>query len=318
MLVLFSLLALLLAARLLTDWLVPRPEVDFSAFQRQVALLQVPDSLSDRISGPERSFDRSEKAAARLPEESRARNETAFPGAGLTAKNSVSLPNQVSPDKARLFPFDPNTAKRADLLQLGLRPRIADILLKYREAGGEFRAREDLKKIYGLKQAVYLKLLPYIRIREGRFSGGVPPDKTARAGRPRCTELEINSADSTALLPLPGIGPVLSARIVRYRERLGGFHSPEQLLEVYGMDTASFHSFKNCLRADSSGLRKINLNEAGYQELRRLPYWSAAEINVVLNYREQHGPFAEITALYNIRALEEQTIQKVMPYLSLE
>lgn len=315
MLVLFSLLALLLTARLLTDWLVPRPEVDFSAFQRQVSLLQVPDSLPDPASGREQSVGFLQNAA-QLPEGTRA--QAGFREAGFAAKNSAPLPNQVPRDKIRLFPFDPNTATRSELLQLGLRPRIADILLKYRAAGGEFRDKEDLKKIYGLKQPVYLKLLPYIRIKEGGSSENAPMNKERRAGGPGCTELEINSADSAALLPLPGIGPVLSARIVRYRERLGGFHSPEQLLEVYGMDTASFRRFRNCLRADSSSLKKIKLNEAGYQELRRLPYWSAAEISVLLNYREQHGPFAEISALYNIRALEEQTIQKVIPYLSLE
>lgn len=133
-----------------------------------------------------------------------------------------------------------------------------------------------------------------------------------------CREIELNTADSAALLPLRGIGPVLSSRIVRYRERLGGFHAVEQLLEVYGLDTQSFYGFRDCLRVDTTLVQKINLNTAGFGELRRLPYWSFAQIKVILNYREQHGLFSSTHALYNIHALNRGTIQKVMPYLRIE
>src|SRR3546814_9100021 len=96
-----------------------------------------------------------------------------------------------------------------------------------------------------------------------------------------CSTVEFNTADSAAFIPLRGIGPVLSARIVKYRERLGGFHVVEQLLEVYGMDTIAFRNFRSCLRVDRSLVEMIDLNRAGYRELRRLPYWSSSQINVV-------------------------------------
>src|SRR3546814_5149181 len=98
-----------------------------------------------------------------------------------------------------------------------------------------------------------------------------------------CSTVEINTADSAAFIPLRGIGPVLSARIVKYRERLGGFHVVEQLLEVYGMDTNAFRNFRSCLRVDRSLVEMIDLNRAGYRELSRLPYWSSSQINVVLD-----------------------------------
>ena len=41
--------------------------------------------------------------------------------------------------------------------------------------------------------------------------------------------LELNMADAQDLEVLPGLGPVLSQRIVRFREMLGGFHDIDNL-----------------------------------------------------------------------------------------
>src|SRR3546814_11844184 len=78
------------------------------------------------------------------------------------------------------------------------------------------------------------------------------------------------------------------------------------------MDTIAFRNFRSCLRVDRSLVEMIDLNRAGYRELRRLPYWSSSQINVVLNYREQHGPYPDSEALYDIQVLDKSIIQKVI------
>lgn len=284
---LFILLCLLLAVGLLADFIVPQEPVDFTSFRRDALILE-------RASSPASDTAR--------------RVETPV---------SVS-PGRESHDGSFLFYFDPNTASRADLLRLGIPSQVAARLINYRKAGGRFRRKEDLGKIYGFPKALLATIQPYVQIPDPVVrKNDNPAPGPAQRGAP-CPVVELNTADSGALLPLDGIGPVLSSRIIRYRERLGGFHAVEQLLEVYGLDTAHYEAFRDCLRVDSSQVRKINLNEAGFNELRRLPYWSASQVRVVLNYREQHGRFADVRALFNIHALNAGTIQKVMPYLIVE
>lgn len=334
MLVLFGLLLLLVLSQPLADWLIRKPAADFSGFEREMEVLQrsgLPGEANQPGSG-----------------------NTANPGTAMTA-GTGSAAGMPAPEKP-LFPFDPNTVTMEDLLKLGLEKRVANTLLNYREAGGVFDKTEDLKKIYGLREALYERLRPFIRIQQpegsqanpfhstgitrpktpskrgrttpsaGKRAGVIPSPGKRRRGSPSTGNrprepafiVEINTADSASLLPLPGVGPVLSARIVKYRERLGGFHSADQLLEVYGLDTADFKRFRSRLQVNTALVKKIDLNAAGYEELRRLPYWSPSQINTLLNYRGQHGDFSELGELANIRVLEDHIIQKVMPYLSLE
>ena len=50
--------------------------------------------------------------------------------------------------------------------------------------------------------------------------------------------VNINTASAADLETLPGIGPVLAARIVAYREENGPFRAPEELSRVKGIGDA--------------------------------------------------------------------------------
>jgi len=52
--------------------------------------------------------------------------------------------------------------------------------------------------------------------------------------------LELNSATREELMLIPGIGEVLSRRIIDYREEIGGFESLSQLMEVKGIGEATY------------------------------------------------------------------------------
>lgn len=309
-LVLLGLLLLVLLANLAVSYWVPEPREDFSAFEEELAMIR-----ANRQTLPD--------TAAEVRE---GRHEEAT---------------------GELFYFDPNTAGREDLLRLGMSERVALNLVKYREKGGKIRRKKDLLKIYGLAHADYQRLEPFIRLpddmddpvggkaektRQSPAGEYRDTDETVRPPRPETGQgpvpagadpakipvMELNTADSAMLIRLPGIGEVLSARIVRYRKRLGGFYDRRQLLEVYGLDTSWFHRFEKYLTIDTLVIRKIPVNRAGAWELLRLPYWSRKQVNVLLNYRELHGPFASAAALKDIRVLETKVIRQVAPYLSFE
>ena len=127
--------------------------------------------------------------------------------------------------------------------------------------------------------------------------------------------LDINSCDSASLEALPGLGPVLSARIIKYRGLLGGFASVEQLREVYGLPEETFNLVSGMLVADSADVIKININDADYKKLIRLPYFERYDVAAILKYRELNGRVEGIGELVENKIISGETASRVRPYL---
>ena len=129
----------------------------------------------------------------------------------------------------------PIQLREDELIRLGFTPRQAAGILHYREAGAVFRRAEDFSRCHTVSDEMYRRLESYIRIgadvrsRNAGVAGSSLRPETA-------APLELNSADSAALVALRGIGPLTAGRIVRYRERLGGYACVEQLQEIEGYD----------------------------------------------------------------------------------
>ena len=143
--------------------------------------------------------------------------------------------------------------------------------------------------------------------------------ETAAASRAQNRELimiEINSCDSTELLRLPGIGQVLSVRIIRFRNLLGGYASKEQLQEVYGLRPETFNVIKEMITVDTTLIDKINVNTADFRRFSRLPYFERQEINDLLRYRNMNGQIDNIDELIENSILSEDKAAKVKPYLN--
>jgi DNA uptake protein ComE-like DNA-binding protein len=130
--------------------------------------------------------------------------------------------------------------------------------------------------------------------------------------------IEINSSDSASLVRLPGIGPVLSSRIIKYRNLIGGFVSVDQLKEVYGLKEETFNMISARLCADSLLIRKIKINKADYRELIRHPYFQRNEVPGILKYKELQGKITRIEDLIDNNLISPETGKKIRAYLDFE
>jgi len=130
--------------------------------------------------------------------------------------------------------------------------------------------------------------------------------------------IDINTSDSATLVNLPGIGPVLSARIIKYRRLLGGFASVEQLKEVYGLAPETFEIIKRRVFADSTKVIRININSATFKEIIRFPYFEKYEVTAILKYRELKGRITGINDLTDNKLITMEKAIKVRPYLKFE
>jgi competence ComEA-like helix-hairpin-helix protein len=128
--------------------------------------------------------------------------------------------------------------------------------------------------------------------------------------------VDINAADTTAFIALPGIGSKLANRIVGFREKLGGFYSVNQIAEVYGLSDSVFQQIKPLLQCDAGIIQKININTAGINELKAHPYIKYQVGNAVIQYRLQHGNFVDMDDLKQVHLVTDDLLQKLSPYIS--
>lgn len=215
-----------------------------------------------------------------------------------------------------LYSFNPNTVSKENLIELGIKEKTAETFIKFRNSGAKFYKKEDFKNVYGISDEDYKRLENYIVIpKDTAYQIDKKPkkdyeDKVA-------LKLELNFADSADFIKLSGIGPVFASRIVKYREKLGGYLNKSQLMEVYGITDTLYQKIDSFLLLDTKNIQKINLNTADFKTFINHPYIDYNVTNSILKYRDQNGNFERIEDLKLLYSLEEKTIEKIKPYLTI-
>jgi len=177
-----------------------------------------------------------------------------------------AVKEKVSPRKVESFKFNPNTVSLEELQRLGFSEKQAQAIDNYRQKGGRFRRPSDFAKSYVVADSVYERLRPYIDI----------------------PKLDINKADSVALLELPGIGPYFAGKVVQYRSMLGGYSCKEQLMEIYHFDKEKFDGLQDLITCSNpQPLALWTLPEA---DLVRHPHINKAEAHGIVIYRNHNKP----------------------------
>ena len=234
-----------------------------------------------------------------------------------------SRPGPTRRSKGELFYFDPNTLPEQEWIRLGLRPKTISTIRNFLVKGGRFRQPEDLRRIYGLYPDEYERIAPFVRIVSN--SKEPPPESTHGTGNvvtpknypARYSVVDINTADTGALIALPGIGSKLANRIITFRDKLGGFYSIDQVGETFGLADSTFQKIKQYLKLENPSIRKININTATVEELKAHPYIRYSLANPIIAYRKEHGLFEKIEDLRKVMAVTAEIFRKIEPYLSI-
>jgi competence protein ComEA len=263
------------------------------------------------------------------------KNETKNVASKFVGGSYERKPTHIARKKTTLFYFDPNLIGKEEWMRLGLSEKQAGAILKYVEKGGQFRKVEDLKRMYTISPEKYLELSPYVKIpqaasstltnaKESGSSVSATPNRTpvaiatgnfTKTPKKPAVMVELNAADSAALDDIRGVGPAFALRILNYRERVGGYASKEQLLEVFGLDSSKYSEIKEQVRVDASLIRKININTATADNFKNHPYLRFKQINAIIQYRKQHGNYSNIADLSKVVVIPAETIARLAPYL---
>nr|WP_262908753.1 helix-hairpin-helix domain-containing protein [Hymenobacter translucens] len=251
------------------------------------------------------------------------------------ARYPSRYPRRTPVPQVVLAPFNPNTLTPTDWEARGLPAYLAKRLVRFRDVIGGFKAKEQIKRTYGLADSTYARLAPYMQLPDqlppretltrryptnGPRPGGQPfasrfPDRFPRKPT-HLTAFDLNTADTTQLMQIRGIGRGLSKRVVQYRTRLGGFVSEEQVGEIYGLAPDLIDSLrKYTFVAPSFSAAPLDVNNASFEELRVHPYVGPRLARVLVAFRQQHGPFRSPDDLRQIRILDPANLEKLRPYL---
>jgi DNA uptake protein ComE-like DNA-binding protein len=227
------------------------------------------------------------------------------------------------------FPFDPNTADSTQLLRLGLQPWQVRNIYKYRAKGGIYRQKEDFAKLYGLTVKQYRELEPYIRIssdyqpaamlvggaRESRDSRDTRESRDSSLRYPvKIKENEhvvLNTADTTQLRTVPGIGTYYAKEIVRHGQWLGGYVSVDQLDEIEGFPQES----KKYFVIQGASPKKLNVNKLSLQQLRKHPYINYYQAKTIMDYRRLRGKITSLDDLCLSDDFPPEAIRRLEPYV---
>jgi len=244
-----------------------------------------------------------------------ARNiEIEYLSAGSPGPENKSINAQdTEPAAKELFNFDPNKASFDTIVKLGFTSRQANTLIRYRASGGRFKKPSDIRKVYGIDEKQAESIVPFIVI---------SPDSSVKiksgSYQKKLQLLDLNSCDSSSLVKLPGIGPVLSKRIIKYRQLIGGFAGVDQLKDVYGLPPETYDLIKARVFADTSVLTKTKINNADFKALMHLPYIEKFEATAILKYRELKGRIEGLGDLIENKLIPPEKAKKMRPYLNFE
>ncbi len=225
--------------------------------------------------------------------------------------------------KGELFYFDPNTASATDWKRLGLRDKTIHSIQNYLSKGGKFYKPEDISKIWGLSPSDAQHLIPYVSIKnevkenisfEKKEYPKISPPYVAKTIQP----IDVNLADTTAFISLPGIGSKLAQRIIAFRNKLGGFYSIEQVGETYLLPDSTFRKIIPKLTIVNGNVKQININIASIDEMKAHPYLRYNLANAIFQYRQQHGNFNSVEEIKKIMLVTETAYNKISPYLAVK
>lgn len=239
----------------------------------------------------------------------------------LVSSSSAATEGGGAGSQPTYFAFNPNELDSVGWLRLGFTPLQVSSVMKYRRHGGYFRQRDDLLKLYFLEKETYMALRYFVRI----DADNVPRSPSSTTRFP--SEVDINQADAEEWAALPGIGPVLSNRIVAYRNSLGGFDSIPQLLQVYGIEESWLQKNKSRLVVGTPPVRssipaapaivQIDINRADSAQLDALPGVGPYLSKQIVQYRNRLGGFVDTAQLREVSGIREEHIGKVSPYVTI-
>ena len=209
--------------------------------------------------------------------------------------------------------FNPNTYTLSDWINLGLSAKQSVVVLKFTSRG--IYTEEDLKRIFVIPDVLF-ELIRDSVIYPERIQN-TPNQESFKKQAKQITLINLNTADTTEFMKIYGIGAFYAKQIIRYREKLGGYITKEQLFEVWKMTPEAYDKIKDHVFISEKDVKRININSVTIEVLNAHPYLKWNQANSIVKMRIQRNGFKNIEEIKESVLIDSETYEKLFPYLSL-
>lgn len=209
--------------------------------------------------------------------------------------------------------FDPNCYTKSEWIRLGLSEKQADVVLRFTEHGVD--SNDDLQKIFVISDELFELIKDSTHY----------PSEIDRQGELNSKEqlvtidkfiVDLNTATNEELIKLVGIGDYYAEKIIEYRNRLGGYNRPEQLLDLWKFTPEKLEKIREQI-VISGNVRKLNINLINYDDLVKHPYITGKIANSIVKMREQRKVYKKMEELLDSKLIDRELFDKLKPYLKI-
>lgn len=229
-------------------------------------------------------------------------------------------------DSVALFDFDPNTVRFHDLCRLGFSRSQAASIIRYRTSGKVFAIPEDFAACYAVDEEKYMQLLPYIKISPQFALSPVPKKNRPATAVPEDSEAPFpfmpDTISARGLCRL-GFSPKQARVIVDFRQKRGGFGSPEEFGECFVVSESKLEELRPYMvfeqpEPEPEKPDKVELNTADSAALRSVYGIGAKTVGEIIAYRERLGGFHDIGQLAEVRGVTERNFERICPQICVD
>ncbi len=221
-------------------------------------------------------------------------------------------------DAVNMAPFNPNFISDYKGYVLGMSVEEIDRLHAYREKDLWVNSSEEFQQVTGVSDSLLLQMAPLFKFPEWRQDISEKQPGPKKAIPEGVAKQDINTASAEDLQKINGIGEKLSARIVNYRQSIGGFRGGSQLKDVYGLSPEVVERLLQRFEVKSFPQQKASLNQIDLIPLAELPYFNYELARKVIGYREKNGKFRSFEELENIPGFPVEKIERIQLYLAID
>lgn len=225
---------------------------------------------------------------------------------------------ELAKDTVKIYPFNPNFITDYKGYTLGMSIQEIDRLRAYRESGKYVNSAADFQTVTKVSDSLLAVISPYFKFPEWTQKLEKRTEVSIPEKKQKSTIRDLNTATAHDLKQINGIGEKLSKRIVKFRNRLGGFLANEQLYDVYGLESEVVErALKKFQILNPPKINKININTASADELTSLVYIQYDVAKKIVRYRQMNDAFKSFTELSTIEGFPKEKIERIKLYLSL-
>ncbi len=231
-------------------------------------------------------------------------------------------------DSVVIYPFNPNFISDYKGYTLGMSLPEIDSLFAFRAKGLYVNSAEEFQKVTHIPDSLLRRIAPYFKfpewtkdrrpiVQSNKYGPALQNVIRSTAGSVINVK-DLNSVGADDLKTVIGIGNTLSERIIKFRDRLGGFLVDDQLYDVYGLEPEVVDRALERFRVlERPKIVKININKASAQEIAQLVYIQKTVAQRIVNYRNVNGSIGSFDELKKIEDFPAEKIHRIRLYLSL-